>query len=90
MEIHWQANKERSVGGDVQLISLKKTIVVERKSEETNQELARLCRIADYAGNLKIGDFLKTRLARNSLKKFVDLVANLTDPQKKKAHTCFE
>ena len=35
-----------------------------RKSERKDRELYRLCKIADYAEILKIGEFLQTRLAR--------------------------
>ena len=40
--------------------------IIERANETTLKEFVRLCEIAEYADMLKIGEYLQTRLARNS------------------------
>ena len=65
----WHADSKRStVEGNLQLLPNQQTTkaVVERANETTDKELVRLCKIADYAEILKIGEILRTRPAINS------------------------
>ena len=69
LEDTWHAYRERSPAKRNLLLlpnqQTRKT-VVERADDKTDKELYRLCKIANYAEILKIGEFLQTRPARNS------------------------
>ena len=69
MEITWHAYSERSTA-DGNLLRQPnqptRMSVVERANAKTDEELYRLCQIADYADIFKIGELLQTRPARNS------------------------
>ena len=65
----WHADSERSTAeGNLRPFPNEQTrkAVVEKANEKTNEELDRLCFLADYAEILQIGKFLQTRPARNS------------------------
>ena len=64
-----QADSERSTAeGNLRLFPNQQTTkaVVERATETTYKEVGRLCKLAEHAEILKIGDFFQTKLARNS------------------------